>query len=98
MLDALRRGAQSWVAKILFGVLVVSFAIWGVADVFRGFGQGSLAKVGAEEISTNEFQLAYQNRLYAIGRQIGQRLTPEQARAIGLPNQVLSGLIGATAI
>ena len=98
MLDALRRGAQSWVAKILFAILVVSFAVWGVADVFRGFGQGSLAKVGSEEISVQQFQMAYQNRLYAISRQAGQRLTPEQARLIGLPNQVLSGLIGATAI
>lgn len=98
MLDALRRGAQSLVAKVLFAILVVSFAIWGVADVFRGFGQGSLARVGSHEISVNEFQLAYQNQLHAISRQAGERLTPEQARMLGLPNQVLSGLIGAAAI
>ena len=38
MLDALRRGATGWMAKLLFALLVLSFAIWGVADVFRGLG------------------------------------------------------------
>ena len=56
MLDSMRRGAQGWIAKILFGFLVVSFGIWGIADTFRGYGEGSLARVGKIEISTNEFQ------------------------------------------
>ncbi|MGE5267093.1 MAG: SurA N-terminal domain-containing protein, partial [Deltaproteobacteria bacterium] len=37
MLDALRRGATGIVAKILLSLLIVSFAIWGIADVFRGY-------------------------------------------------------------
>jgi peptidyl-prolyl cis-trans isomerase D len=65
MLDALRRGAASWAAKILLFVLVISFAIWGVADVFRGYGQGALARIGAVEISTDEFQRTYQLELGA---------------------------------
>ena len=35
MLDSLRRHATGWVAKILFGFLVLSFAIWGIGDIFR---------------------------------------------------------------
>ena len=31
MLDALRRGSTGMVAKVLFGLLVLSFAIWGIA-------------------------------------------------------------------
>ena len=49
MLDALRRGASGWIAKIFLSILVLSFAVWGVADVFRGYGAGSLAKVGKIE-------------------------------------------------
>ncbi len=49
MLDALRRGAQGWLAKALFAVLIISFGIfWNVADVFRGFGRGSIAHVGLD--------------------------------------------------
>src|SRR4249919_205554 len=33
MLDAMRRGALNWLSKILLALLVVAFAVWGVADV-----------------------------------------------------------------
>jgi peptidyl-prolyl cis-trans isomerase D len=98
MLDALRRGAASWAAKILLFVLVISFAIWGVADVFRGYGQGALARIGAVEISTEDFQRTYQLELDGLARQLGRRLTPEQARTFGVDGRVLQQLIGAAAI
>ena len=46
MLEALRRGVRGIIVQILLGLLVISFALWGVADVFRGYGQGALAKIG----------------------------------------------------
>ena len=63
MMEALRRGAASWVAKILLGLLIVSFAVWGIADVFTGYGQRSLARVGKTEISADEFQNALQTEI-----------------------------------
>ncbi|MEQ1647496.1 MAG: SurA N-terminal domain-containing protein [Hyphomicrobiaceae bacterium] len=98
MLDALRRGAGNWLAKILLTLLIFAFAIWGVADVFRGYGQGSLATVGKTEITAEEFQQAYQNELDGISRQAGRRLTPEQARMFGLEQRVLSRLTGTAAL
>lgn len=98
MMEALRRGAASWVAKILLFLLVISFAIWGVADVFRGYGMSSLARVGKTEISADEFQNAYQNEINALSSRIGRRLTPEQARAFGVDTRVLSRLVGSAAI
>ena len=32
MLIAMRRGAAGWVAKILFGLLILSFGAWGIGD------------------------------------------------------------------
>jgi peptidyl-prolyl cis-trans isomerase D len=98
MLDALRRGATGWVAKIFLGLLILSFAIWGVADVFRGYGQGALARVGDKEITVTEFQRALQLELELIARQLGRRPTMEQARAWGLDSRVLARLIGSAAI
>jgi peptidyl-prolyl cis-trans isomerase D len=98
MLEALRRGAQTRVAKILFGLLVVSFAIWGVHDVFRGWGRGAIAKVGGKAITDEEFRRAYQDELDRISRQTNQRITAEQGRAFGLDKQVLAQLIAAAAI
>jgi len=80
------------------GVLIVSFGIWGIADIFRGFGQSTAAKVGSTEISLNEFRQIYTDRLQQIGRQFGRPLTQEQARAFGLDRQVLLQTIGEAAL
>lgn len=98
MLEAMRRGAQSWVAKVLFGILVASFAMWGVADVFRGAGRGSLASIGATQISSEEFQREYQRELERFSREAKQKITAEQGRAIGLDRRVLNQLLGGAAI
>lgn len=98
MLEAMRRGAQTIVAKLLFALLVFSFAIWGVADVFTGWGRGSLATVGDVSITSDEFNRSYQNELERISRQSSQRLTPEQGRALGLDRRVLNQLVGGAAI
>jgi len=98
MLDAMRRGAQTPVAKLLFGLLCVSFAIWGVADVFQGWGRGSVAKVGHTEISAEEFRRSYQNELDRISRQSNQRISAEQGHAFGLDRQVLAQMIAGAAI
>lgn len=98
MLDAMRRGAQTPVAKLLFAILCVSFGIWGVADVFRGWGRGSVAKVGGTEITAEEFRRSYQDELDRISRQSKQRLSAEQGHAFGLDRQVLAQMIAGAAI
>ena len=98
MLEALRRGSQGIVVKLLLAILVLSFAIWGVADVFTGFGRNSLAEVGDVEISTEEYQRVYHNELNALSYRAGRRITAEQARAFGLDQQVLKRMIGWAAV
>ncbi len=98
MLESMRRGAQTWVAKLLFALLVLSFAIWGVEDVFRGWGRGAIATVGSTKITAEEFQRAFQNELDRISRDANQRINAEQGRAFGLDRRVLGQLIGGTAI
>jgi peptidyl-prolyl cis-trans isomerase D len=66
MLDAMRRGAVNWLAKILLGLLIVAFALWGVADVFRNYGRGTLARLGNTEISVDEYRQAYQEEMASI--------------------------------
>lgn len=60
MLDALRKRSSGFIAKILFGVLVASFAVWGVNDMFRGGSNSTVAWVGEAEISAQQFQRIYQ--------------------------------------
>lgn len=83
---------------VAMGTLIVSFGVWGIADIFRGFGQSTLATVGHTEISVNEFRQTYTDRLQQIGRQIGRPLTQEQARAFGFDRQVLQQTLAEAAL
>jgi peptidyl-prolyl cis-trans isomerase D len=98
MLDALRRSAGSWFVKILLGLLVCSFAVWGVGDIFRNAGRQHLAEVGGREISPQQFQRTYENQLAMVSNQLGRRLTSAEARSYGLGQRVIDNLIGTTAI
>lgn len=92
MLDALRRGATGWLAKILFTLLVLSFAIWGIPHDFLGGGGGNyIARVGTTTISHNDFQRALQREL-AQQSQDGRRMSMEDARKMGLDRYVLQRL------
>ncbi len=83
---------------VVMGVLIISFAVWGIADIFKGFGQSSLAKVGGTEISTEQFRQIYTEKLQQLGRSFGRPLSMEQARAFGLDRQVLQQTIAETAL
>ncbi|MET3347873.1 peptidyl-prolyl cis-trans isomerase D [Bradyrhizobium japonicum] len=102
MLRGMRKASSNWLGKtimaVVMGVLIISFGIWGIADIFRGFGQSTVAKIGRTEISLNEFRQIYTDRLQQISRQFGRPLTPDQARAFGLDRQVLQQTIAEAAL
>jgi peptidyl-prolyl cis-trans isomerase D len=98
----MRKASSNWLGKtimsLMFGVLIISFAVWGIADIFKGYGQSSLATIGSTEISTEQFRNLYTDRLQQIGRQFGRPLTSEQARQFGLDRQVLQQVIAESTL
>src|SRR5947209_11044930 len=102
MLRGMRKASSNWLGKsimsVVMGVLILSFAVWGIADIFKGFGQSTLATVGRTEISINEFRHLYTDKLQQLGRQFGRPLTMDQARAFGLIRQVLQQTIAEAAL
>lgn len=98
MLDALRKAAGTWVAKLLLAVLVVSFAIWGISgQMISGLGAQHVIEVGGTTVSMKEFRLAYDRQVEMLSRQFGTRLTREQAQAFGIDQQIL-GQLAAEAV
>jgi peptidyl-prolyl cis-trans isomerase D len=94
MMDTLRQSAKGWMAKVLIALLVLSFAVWGIADVYTGgFNRGSLASVGGQDVSRQEFTEAFQNALQNLSQQRGESITPEKARAEGIDRVILSNLL-----
>jgi peptidyl-prolyl cis-trans isomerase D len=102
MLRGIHKASSTWLGKAIMaavmGVLVISFAIWGIGDIFRGFGQNSVAEIGGTEISIEQFRQYYTDRLQQIGRQMGRPVTPDQARSLGIDRQLLGQLVAETTL
>ena len=98
LLETLRKGAARTFGMILMGMLVISFAIWGIADIFRGYGSQTLIKVGDTEITPQEYSRAQRDVLRVMSSDAGRSLSLQEAREEGLENRVLERLIGGAAV
>ena len=95
MLQEMRKYTKSWLGAAIIGVpVIISFVIWGIADVFRGNTDVSLAMVGDQKVTPEAFQRDYR----AATRQITKYapLKPAQAKAIA--QQTLDRLIDQRAV
>jgi len=102
MLRGIHKASANWLGRVvlavILGLIAISFAIWGIGDIFRGFGQTTLAKVGRTEIGIEQFRLLYSERLQDLSRRIGRPITSEQARALGFDRQILSQVLAETVL
>jgi len=99
MLSALRNAAGTWVAKLLLVLLVLSFAVWGISgQIATGFGGNSVVTAGGTTVSPIEYRLAYDRQLAVMSQQFGTRLTREQAKALGIEEQVLGQLVAGAVL
>lgn len=94
MLDAMRKRANSWVVRALLLVLIASFAVWGIGDVFVGRQDIDVAAtVGDQEVPLNEVDRAFETDRRALQEQLGVTLDRQQAASFGLLNRSLQTLI-----
>jgi peptidyl-prolyl cis-trans isomerase D len=102
MMQGMRKIGQSWLGKIIFGtmfgVLILSFAIWGIGDIFRGYGRNTVAKVGKQDITSESMRQAYQNEVQRFTQQIRRSVTPDMARSLGIDKNVLARLVTDSAL
>ncbi len=99
MMEFMRKAAKSWVAVVLLGLLIVSFAIFGISDIFTApLSTKNLAEIGSRSIGVESFRQDLQQRLQNMSRQSGNNITLEQARQIGLDRQVLDELVASAAV
>ncbi|MFA5040610.1 MAG: SurA N-terminal domain-containing protein [Bdellovibrionales bacterium] len=90
MLQSIRDIAHSWVVKGLMLFLIVSFAIWGIGDMFRGNTlRKAVAKVGGTEISVQYLNMAFEKALVEVKKKLDPNMTAQQARQMGLLDQTL---------
>ncbi|MBB5514736.1 peptidyl-prolyl cis-trans isomerase D [Rubricella aquisinus] len=98
MLSSIRASRGSVFGWIIMGLLIVGLAGFGFTSVLSGGVVTSVAEVGEEEVTVDEFANAFQTRLRGISQQIGTPITTTQAREIGLDDAILGELIRNAAL
>jgi peptidyl-prolyl cis-trans isomerase D len=93
MLHFLRKGVKSLPAKILIGLLVASFAVWGIGDIFSFRLDSRVAKVGDTEIEASQFITDLQREQSRLSRQTRQLVSYDMIRAAGIDRRILASLV-----
>jgi peptidyl-prolyl cis-trans isomerase D len=86
------KGFARWILIGLMALLILSFGIWGIQDVFTGFRSNEVVSVGKTVVSTEQFQRIYNREVQQLSRRIGKPISPAEARLLGLDRQVLERL------
>jgi peptidyl-prolyl cis-trans isomerase D len=97
MLRGIRKASANWLGRAVMGVVMTllagSFAVWGINDIFHGFGRTYVAKIGDTEIPVEQFRRAYNDRVQDVGHRLGHPLAPEEVVQLGIARQVLVELV-----
>ena len=104
MFDSIREGkAGKLFTYIIFGLIIVSFSLWGVESYVSNIGRSSgIAKVDGHNITQEEFNVAFRNQMDQMREMLGQNYDPAmvdnpQARANVLEGMVNRQLLAAAA-
>jgi peptidyl-prolyl cis-trans isomerase D len=92
MLDAIRRNAQSWGVKVIFGIIILVFVFWGVGS-FRSERGNILAEVNGSPLLLEEFQKIYSQTLDNL-RQENPGINVEELERMNLRGQVFGQMVG----
>ncbi len=89
MLQLIRSQAGSFIVKALFGLLLISFSVWGIRDfLIQGPRDIVALKVGSETLSATGFQSKFREDFNRL-KQRRPEITLEEVRAVGLVDQLV---------
>lgn len=97
MLSTLRGSLNSFFVLLLLGLLISSFAIWGIGDIFTSRSL-AVATVGEKEIKAENFMKEFQSRVQSYQAQFGPEFDTQQALSLGVQHMVLGEMISRTTL
>lgn len=93
MLQDIRSSAQGTAAKIIIGLIVIAFALFGIESILLGGGGNAVAEVNGEAITPQEMQQAVNNQKRRLVAMMGDDLDPALLDDARISAQVMDGLI-----
>ena len=108
MLESMRNLAKTLPAKIMLGLLVLAFGVWGISGIagsafesalsLTGWGPKDLAQVGSITINGDQFTSNLQRQIKTFAAQSGQAITLADAHTLGIDKQVLDDMVSQAAV
>jgi peptidyl-prolyl cis-trans isomerase D len=89
MLSSIRAFAQTWIAKALIGLLILTFAGFGVSGYLHGVVNTNVVTAGGHTVPAVEFKRIIDADLERAGQQQGQPVSAKDAVAAGLDTRLL---------
>ena len=101
MLEALRRGAKSWVMRGFLLALAGTFVVFFGSDIgggsgnggVQGGGSGSVVEVGDQNFTPHQISREFNEQVQQFSARTGQQLDTQTAIRIGLLDQTLARLV-----
>lgn len=93
MLQDFRKHTQGTAAKIFVGLIVTSFAFFGIESILVNGGQSKVAEVNGESISPQKLQAALENQKRRLMAMMGDKLDPAMLEDDKLRPQAIESLI-----
>jgi peptidyl-prolyl cis-trans isomerase D len=98
MITWFRNLTQTWFAKVLFLLLVLSFGIWGIEDTVRNFGrETAVVSMAGGDIEVPEAQMAARRELQRVQSQLGASFEAEEPLRRAVTMQAIEQLIAERA-
>lgn len=92
MLQAIRDHAQGWIAWVIVGLIILTFALFGIDQYARGDKVVVVAEVNGQDITANQFMTMYNRQKQRLQQQFGD-LYEQVVKDQDLRDQVLDALI-----
>ncbi len=94
MLNKIRKAADSFIMRILLGMIAFAFIGWGSTNIFQSNNNPNLVTFSdAKNISEEDFLKAKAEQLTIIQRQTGTNLTEEEIKQLNIDNIIVKKLI-----
>lgn len=98
MISLFRKFMKSWVFGGLVGLLVLSFAIYGMSDVLSGASGDSVVQAGDRQISSRQYRSQFDSWREDTIRQSGQNVTAEDFVREGMHIQLMNQMADNTVL
>ena len=99
MLQNIRDKTSGWIVRVILGVIIVTFALWGVQRLFvSGQGTATVAKVGHTQVTAQAFSNAYQLARRHAQMQLGAKFFSVPHLSDTIKQSVLNNLVNTAAL